>query len=316
MTDADVGIIKEYNSVVDDVVIVPRRALSFIASASADELRVLLYLCGNGGALNFEAAEKELRLNANTIDAALHYWRGAKVIALPTENVAEKAEYTKKTAPKLNTLQTYEPKLLAEKVEVDEKFSMLVDYVAEKFEKGVLNKNDINSLYYLYDYINIPAELICGFVEYCVENNKKSMNYLVKASISMFEEQEIDTYEKLENYLNSRRTYNDVAAKFRRLVGIGERALISSEKEMLSLWFEERSLPFDLIEFAYELMIQAIGKYSLKYLSSILERWYTESITTLATAKDNVKQYKEKNSSFDNKTFDMKDFFDAALNRN
>lgn len=316
MTDAEVVIIKEFNSVVDDVVMIPRRALSFIGSASADELRVLLYLCGCGGVINIEAAEKELRLNANAIDAALHYWRGAKVITLPTEITEEKAEYTKKPTPKLNTLQTYEPKLLAEKVELDDRFSMLVDYVAVKFEKGVLNKNDINSLYYLYDYINIPAELICGFVEYCVENNKKSMNYLVKTSISMFEDQEIDTYEKLENYLNSRRTYNDVSAKFRRLVGIGERALIANEKEMLTLWFEERSLPFELVEFAYELMIQAIGKYNLKYLSSILERWYTEGTTTLAAAKDNIKQYKEKSSSFDNKTFDIKDFFDAALNRN
>ena len=316
MTEADGSIIKECNSVIDDVIVIPRRALSFISSASADELRVLLYLCSCGGIINLEAAEKELRINANTIDAALHYWRGAKVITLPQESTEEKVDYSKKTMPKVNTLQTYEPKLLAEKVELDDKFSMLVDYVAVKFEKGVLNKNDINSLYYLYDYINIPAELICGFVEYCVENNRKSMNYLVKTSISMFEEQEIDTYEKLENYLNSRRTYNDFIIKFKRLVGIGERALITDEKKMLSVWFEERSLQFELIEFAYELMIQAISKYSLKYMSAILERWYTEGITTLAAAKENIKKYKDRSSNFDNKTFDMKEFFDAALNRN
>ena len=116
MTEADVSIIKEFNSVIDDVIVIPRRALSFISSASADELRVLLYLCSCGGIINLEAAEKELRINANTIDAALHYWRGAKVITLPQESTEEKVDYSKKTMPNVNTLQTYETKLLAEQV--------------------------------------------------------------------------------------------------------------------------------------------------------------------------------------------------------
>lgn len=306
--------IRVYNSVVDEVIMLPRRSLSFIGSASADELRVLIFLFGEGENFDIDSAAKALKIPIDTVNSALHYWRGAKVITTSAD-VEESKPTTKRTAAKINTVQVYEPQLLAEKVDDDKRLRMLVDYVSDRFEKGVLNKNDINSLYYLYDYINIPAELICGIVEYCVENNRKSMNYLVKTAINLFEEQEVDTYEKLEAYLTVRREYNEASSRFRRLAGMADRGLTTNEKKMLSLWFEERLYPFELVEFAYELTINSIQKYNINYLNSILERWFTEGITTLEQAQENVKSFKEKNKNFDNKTYDFDDFFSAALAR-
>ena len=306
---------KTFKSAIDDVVLIPRRTLGFIGSASADELRVIIYICACGGTFDVTRAAEELKMSKETIEAAIGYWRGTKVISLPNDNNDISAEAERKVTSKVNTLQIYEPQLLAETVDKDTRFKTLVDHVAQRFEKGTLNKNDINSLYYLYDYINIPAELICGIVEYCAENDRKSMNYLVRTAINLFEEQEIDTYEKLEGYLNARRSFNDGVSRFRRLAGIADRGLSVKEKATFSLWFEERAYPFELVEFAYEITVDKLQKFNLNYVNAILERWYTEGITTLSAAKDNVESYKEKHKKFDNDTYDFDDFFNAALNR-
>lgn len=306
---------KTFKSAIDEVILLPRRALGYIGSASADELRVLIYICACSGTIDVKKAADELKMAKEVVETAIGYWRGTKIITLPDDNSNPSSEAEKKASSKVNTLQIYEPQLLAEKVGEDNRFKMLVEHVAQRFEKGTLNKNDLNSLYYLYDYINIPSELLCGIVEYCAENDKKSMNYLVRTAINLYEEQEINTYEKLEGYLNARRAYNDGISKFRRLAGIADRGLTAKEKATFAVWFEERVYPFEMIEYAYEITVDKLQKYNLNYVNAILERWFTEGITTFAGAKENVESYKEKHKKFDNDTYDFDDFFNAALNR-
>ncbi|HBL84217.1 MAG: hypothetical protein A2Y17_07820 [Clostridiales bacterium GWF2_38_85] len=301
---------RKFTSAIDNCILLPKQVLSYINSASAVELRVIIYLCANSCGFDNDEVCNELKIKREEFEAALSYWRGAKLIALDGEQL----ETPKKVSTtKVNTIQTYEPDLLAKKVNEDNKFKLLGNYVAERFEKAALNKNEINSLFYLYDYIGISVELLYGIVEYCVENDRKAMNYLVKTAISMFEDQGIDTYEKLENYMAVRRSLNDNVTKFRKLAGIADRGLSSKEKTTFSTWFEERQYQFEMVELAYDITVDKLQKYNMNYINAILERWYSEGVTTYQQAKTDVESYKEKHKHFENNTFDFDDFFNSAV---
>ena len=136
------------------------------------------------------------------------------------------------------------------------------------FEKHTLSRNDLNALYYLYNFVGLPAELICAIIEYCAAKGKRSMQYLVKTAIGLYEENDIDTYEKFEQYTERRRTVDDGVSKLRKLLGIGDRALTTNESQFTEIWFAQREYPFELVRYAYELTVDKLGKYNMKYMNA------------------------------------------------
>lgn len=291
---------KKINTPGDNLILLPREIEKMLKNAGAAELRVLIYLFAQGDYTAGEAA-RELGLSISEVESAVAFWRGAGIIELSS------CKKTKKSSSSVNLYQTYDSETLSEAVEKDNEFRSVCDTIGEQMGK-LLNKNDYNSLYYLYDYVGLPADLICGITEYCTQQKKFSMQYMLKTALGMYDDG-IDSYEKLENHLSKREKAKTSIGKLRKLCGMGERQLSKKETEFVERWFLQWDMPFELISLAYEKTVDSTGKLNFSYMNSILKSWYNSGYKTEEDIKIGDKKESVKSS------FDTDEFFEAAVKR-
>ena len=65
----------------------------------------------------------------------------------------------------------------------NDNFSMLL-FVIEQYMGRPLSTKETNSIVYFYDGLKLSTDLIEYLFEYCVEHNKKSINYIEKVALS------------------------------------------------------------------------------------------------------------------------------------
>jgi DnaD/phage-associated family protein len=287
----------------ENLIILPRDVLPHIKNASAEELKTLLYFFAEPDSSVADAA-RELGLTVSQTETAIAFWRGASVFA---ESEGKK----KKVASDTSVYRNYDSQTLTDALINQADFSMLNEFVCERLSKPVLTKNDLSTLFYLYDYARIPAPVLCGIVEDCCANGKANMQYIFKTALSLYE-QGIDTYEKLEAYLTRKAEINSNVGKLRKLFGMGDRALTSKEKKTFDQWFGEWAFKFDVVELAYEKTVDATGKVSISYMNTILRRWYDSGF---ATVEDINTGDSSRKAGTDSSLDGSDEFIEAALSR-
>ena len=302
---------RKYSSSINDVMLLPRSALEFLKEASAIELKVLIYISSQNGVFENEDVCEALNVTESELSSALGFWRGAKVL-----RIGDAKEIPKKASQsKMDTMQEYDAKELAEAKTNDSAFATVCEFFSSQFNKATLTRADLNSLYYLYQYVGIPCELICEYIDYCAKNGKRGTQYLVKTSLGFYEDSELDTTEKFREYLSLREVADENVNKMRQLLGIGGRALTTTQKQYFARWFEERQHTFELVRYAYEITVDKIDKPNLKYMDTILERWFSQGILTVEHAEKDRESYKRENEGENNDTFDFDEFLAIAKNR-
>ncbi|OGO88620.1 MAG: hypothetical protein A2Y15_03560 [Clostridiales bacterium GWF2_36_10] len=289
---------KKINTPTDNLILLPREVEKMLKNAGAAELKVLLHLFARGDYTPGETS-RELGLNVSEVEAAVAFWRGAGIIEL--SNTKE----TKKNSSSVNLFQTYDAEILSAAVEKDNDFKNVCDMVGDLLGR-LLNKNDYNSLYYLYDYTRMPADFICGITEYCAQEKKLSMQYIMKTALGLCDDG-IDTYEKLEQHLARKEKSKTDIAKLRKLCGMGERELSPKESECVNRWFFTWDMPFELIKTAYEKTVDATGRVQFPYMNTILKSWYESGFKTVEDVKIGDKKESVESS------FDADEFFEVAL---
>ena len=303
---------KRYSTAASGAMLLPRSVLEHLKDASADELRALIYICAFDGCYDDTDACETCGITESQLNSAVSFWRGTKVLRLGDSqgDIPQRASLSK-----IRTMQEYDAELLADAKTNDSSFSGVCGFCQSAFEKHTLSRNYLTALYYLYTFVGLPAELICAIIEYCAAKGKRSMQYLVKTAIGLYEENDIDTYEKFEQYTERRRTVDDGVSKLRKLLGIGDRALTTNESQFTEIWFAQREYPFELVRYAYELTVDKLGKYNMKYMNAILDRWHEEGIVTLERAVAGTEAYRASSKSDGNDTFDFDEFAKVAMER-
>jgi DnaD/phage-associated family protein len=284
----------------ENLIILPREAQKHLKNAGEAELKVLIYLFANADYTAGEAA-RELGLSVSEVEAAVAFWRGAGIVELTN------AKDEKKNTSNINLYQSYDSEVLSSAVEKDGEFKELCNTIGDLTER-LLNKNDYNSLFYLYDYVGLPADLICGIAQYCKQEKKFSMQYMMKTALGMYEEG-IDSYEKLEQLLARKEKAKNGVGMLRKLCGMGDRALSVKENEFTNNWFIKWDMPFELIKLAYDKTVDNTGKVQFSYMNSILKCWYENGYKTEEDVKAGDKKECVESS------FDADEFFEAAVKR-
>ena len=80
---------------------------------------------------------------------------------------------------------------------------------------------------------------------------------------------------------------------------------------MIEAWVCTMQYGHDVIRLAYDATVDAIGKPSLSYANTILERWYAEGYRTVEDVTKAMEDYRRAKSG--GSSFDIDDFFQAAL---
>jgi len=211
-----------------------------------------------------------------------------------------------------NIASSYDNEDLADAIDNDKGFRAVTNFTCDILEKQ-LNRNDLNTLYSLYDYYGMSAEMICGIVEYCVSTGKRSMSYIFNTAMSIRDDG-ITSYEALEGYIKAKRSVNSKSTRFRKLCGIGNRELTSKERGYTDRWFGEMKLSFDLVKKAYELTVDRIGELKFPYMSKIIEQWYAKGVRTVEDAEKLDSKHKETKAA-EGSEYDIEKYFTAAAKK-
>jgi len=130
--------------------------------------------------------------------------------------------------------------------------------------------------------------------------------------------------------LHRKEIAHEAEGQIRTLFGSWNRQLTTAERKYIHRWTEEWCWDISIIKYAYELTVDATGKATMRYADAILKRWYENQLTTLEQIEkaeeqwQNEKEKKQsakskkttKNSSQEERSsFDVDDFFEAALKR-
>ena len=296
-----------------------------IQTATADQFRVLLYICSNSAfrkepEKNRALAVKDLHMQWADIEEAISFWdkNGAFLnsddIRTPViEKKGKSSDLLKREAPEYSSEET------AVIIEKSNELKLLIDKCSAMLGK-MLNKNEIAHIVSMYEYLRLSPEYIEKMFDYCIKTDKKSVVYIARMVYSMFEN-DITTVEELESHLAKEDVKNDILYGIRDLFGIGARALTSKEKNSFTKWIEEYDMSFEMIKEAYEITVDRTGESAIGYMGAILKRWHSEGFTTVEETKAEAESYKASQKEKESKdkkqlgNFDEDEFMTAAIKR-
>ena len=295
------------------IINLPSAVVDTLKDAGENELKVLIGVTSFASRFNdfdalFPILCDKLDLDVNEIKKALSFWAKAGIIELEGEcelscDAVLSLADAENASPSFTGAQI--TKLLEENKEMESLFKSAQEVLGKSF-----NTHDYNSLLYIKVYFKFSDEYILMLLAHCAEIEKSSWAYIRKTAKNLYDEG-IDTFEKLDMHFSARRNKRSLEYKIRRLFGVGEREFTKRERETFEKWINSK-INFELIEKAYELTIDNIGKASLAYTTKVLDNWLENGIKTAEAATESIEKHKNKLSM---STFDTDDFFEAALKR-
>lgn len=308
----------------NDVLVLPGALAEHVDKATKKDIKILLALAAEPMArVDMSAAVATVcaRLSISTAeaDAAIAFWRGTGVIALDEEG--ERSEIAAPSAQSVQEpprviadggLPVYSAEELSGILERRKELSALIDECQRVFGK-IFNTREVGLIAGLTDFLGLEGEYILLLLTHCVRMEKKSVRYVEKMAITLHDEGVTDVH-ALEERLHRIETMAEVTGKIRAMFGASARALTTKEKGMMEKWICTMKYEEDVLKMAYDITVDAIGKASIPYANSVLERWYAEGYRTVQDVENALAEYRRKKEG-DKSSFDVDDFFEAALKR-
>ena len=313
----------------------PDNVASILANADDQDLRILVLLLmsadSNGEVGDGVSVEDILDIPSEKVDASLKFWRGAGIIGTSrstkkkTEQSEEQRKGNEPVAPispahrngmlESNGVENYKSAELATLLEKRAVTACFVDEAQKVFGK-TFNAYDTNVVVGLVDQYGFEEEAVLAILAYVLRLGKKGVKYAEKIAIGLYDDGYTTTSEVVDR-INSIEQAKETVYKIKQMFGFGARELAKSEKEIFSRWTQTYGYDVDVIRVAYDITVNSIQKPVPKYTDKIIEKWYSEGLRTLADveAYESKKKETAQTSSEVQKSYDIDDFFDAALKR-
>lgn len=296
-------------------------------------LLVLRHLNDTAGVLSISEMADVLECTEKDVLRALNYWKKQRLLDFcdpapeskesPAGQTADSSGCTSR--PAKNQDSSSAPNIQQYRGRKERKEFKELIFVAEQYLGKTLSANDIDTITYFYDTLNMSAELIEYLIEYCVENGHKSMRYIQTVALS-WNSRGIRTVEKAKagTQMYSRNCYSILKA-----YGISGRGPAPAELAYIRKWNEEYGFTLDVILEACSRTMSAIHQPNFEYTDSILKNWISKGVRHLKDIesadaaflkeKERKKQQHSKASSdarvkknnafnnFDERSYDMDD---------
>ena len=162
----------------------------------------------------------------------------------------------------------------------NDNFSMLL-FVIEQYMGRPLSTKETNSIVYFYDGLKLSTDLIEYLFEYCVEHNKKSINYIEKVALSWASKNIHTIAEAKEETSN----HTDYVYQIMKAFGLSNREPAQHEKAMIAKWADTYCFDTDMIIEACNRTIKAIHQPSFDYADTILANWKNSNVSSLEDVK-------------------------------
>lgn len=311
-----------------DAVMLPTAAAAHFDKATKKDIRILFELaaeplCAIDAEAACKAISERINVSPDEIGAAVAFWRGTGVLLAvedqeqpPAQETAPAPAQAAPTAPtRIVTdrgMPVYSSEELSGVLERRKGLASLIDDCQRTFGK-IFNTGEVSVVAGMVDYLGFDGEYILLLLAHCVRMEKKSLRYAEKMAITLHDEGITDAVH-LEERLHRIEVMATATGKLRSLFGISSRALTTKEKGMIENWLCNMQYGDDVLKLAYEITVDAIGKASIPYANTILERWFAEGYKTLEDVQNAIADYKRKKND-NSASFNVDDFFEAALKR-
>ncbi|MCL2857776.1 MAG: DnaD domain protein [Oscillospiraceae bacterium] len=269
-------------------------------------LKVLLLILRRGDEVTLEEISNFLGTDPQAVEQAISYWTKLGILMEPTPAPPQRPN-TKAPPPIVDPAPTTQPtymlpgkerrKLTTRQINEMSAGDDTIAFLLREAQMIIgkpLTPVATDTVAALYSYYGMNPEVLLMLLQYCVGQKRDNMRYIEKVAASWIE-MGIDTHEKAEREILAVAERAGQEAAVRRVLGINDRALISSEREYIAAW-SEQGIPSELIGLAYERTIEQKGKLSLPYINGILQNWRAKGISTPAGALQEMRAGK-KNSA-------------------
>ena len=311
---------------------IPENLSDVLANADEQDLRILVALmmvADENGAVSEEISLGDiLGLERPEIDASVKFWRGAGIVGTHRVTKTDKNDAIKKAVEKKEIqtahrggaveksagVSSYTTDELATLLEKRRGLSLFVDE-AQRVSGMTFNSYDIGIIVGLIDQFGFEEEAVLHILAYLTRIGKRGARKAEKLAIRFYDDG-ITTADGVAERIAIIERSSETVHKIKQLFGIGSRELSKTEKSLFDKWTQKFAYDIDVIRMAYDITVDRTQKPLPKYAGSILENWYAEGLRTPAdiNAYEQAKKQEAKSAEGD-KSYDLDDFFEAALRR-
>ena len=322
----------------------PTNLPELLDNADEGDLRLLvaaLLLARRGnGTLSAGDLLEATGLEMSEVEASLKFWRGAGVLcsarsgkgkespktieapkteessAVPRTTETEVSAQAHKNGALEHTasLGAYSSSELATLMEQRRISAQFIDE-AQRVMGKIFRTYDVGILVGIVDQLGFEEAAVLSLLTYAVSRGKKTLRYVEQMAIAFYDEGITDTVGVTERILRMERA-SETIGKIKTLFGMGSRELTATEKRLFGIWTEKYAYDLDVIRMAYDITVDTIQKPVPKYAGSILDKWHVEGLRTAEEVSRYLeKDKKERTDGEVAKSYDVEDFFEAALQR-
>ncbi len=288
--------------------------------ANSNHTEALVYIIGlryseNGLLTPDNAAIAEiLRVRESDVESAWQYWQHQGLITLADGQVtflSHLPQALPKTPRSHSGKSLYTPAEIARCLENSSDLRLLYDEAQHILGKS-LSSVDMQSLYYMYDCLRLPPEVLLLLMGNAVQSERTNMRYIEKVAVT-WSELGIDNLQKAEAYLAELEDKRTFEYKVKGILGISGRDFTKTERAAVEDWQTRIKPSKELIELAFDICVKNTGKLSIKYMNGVLENWHDKGVTTVEQAealqqKQPVSQPKTKAKTTAFTNFDQREY--------
>lgn len=196
--------------------------------------------------------------------------------------------------PPAEELPQYSAEDIARRSREDSGFSAVLADAARVIGRN-LSSSDTRTLFGIYDYLGIPAEVIVLLLTYCAEQFQERYGSSRRPSARAIEKlayqwarEEIMTLEQAEAYINAQKERRGELGRIKALLNIYGRELTATEEKYITSWLE-MGFHEEAIAIAYDRTLMQTNALKWPYMNKILLSWHEKGLHT-------AKEIEEKDS--------------------
>lgn len=184
-------------------------------------------------------------------------------------------------------LPEYSAQEVSRRAEADGVFSALVSET-QRLLGRMLSGADLKTLFGIYDYLALPAEVILQLVQYCIDFRKggrmPGMRQIEREAYA-WADRELVTLEQVEAYIHGQQQRMEKVELFREELQLKGRALSGSERRFLESWADWGFGP-EAVALAYDRTVLQTGGLKWAYMNSILKRWHEAGLHSIQAIRE------------------------------
>ncbi len=278
-----------------------------IRIANADQLKVLLWILRNSpDNPDISAMCAALKMNQSDALDYLQYWQNSGILINDGAEISAPAAVTAVSPAKATENRTVhieekeEEEIIPSKpssaeiairIEESPEIGHLFNEAQQRLGKTIGYDGQC-TLLLLHDRYGLPVEVLFMLIDYCVSVGKLNYGYIETIGKD-WGKREIDTVIKAAEQIESLNETNRLWRNLAAFAGISASRPTAKQTEYLRRWSGEWRFSLDMIELAYDEMMNNIGKVSFAYMDKVLMNWHSQGFKNPSEVNTYNEQHKK-----------------------